>query len=98
MPIANFRDRATQDLNDGRASKAARSRLPTSLHAKARVKLARLHAAESLLDLASLPGNHFEKLRGDRVGRYSIRINDQFRICFGWSDNCAVEVEVVDYH
>ena len=68
------------------------------LHEKARVKLARLHAADSLNDLASLPGNRLEKLFGDRAGQYSIRINDQFRICFYWTNDGATEVEITDYH
>ena len=63
----------------------------------ARLKLVGLHAAISLEDL-SLPGLRLEKLDGDRKGQYSIRINDQYRICFKWGGNDAFEVEVVDYH
>jgi proteic killer suppression protein len=62
------------------------------------VKLARLHAAESLNDLASLPGTRLEKLVGDRAGQYSIRVNDQFRICFRWTNAGAADVEIIDYH
>ena len=72
--------------------------LPIVLHQKARIKLARLHAAETLADLGSLPGNHFEALRGDRRERYSIRINDQDRICFKWGNGSALDVEIIDYH
>lgn len=69
-----------------------------ALHEKARIKLARLHAAESLLDLGTLPGNRLEKLKGDRRGQYSIRINDQYRIYFYWFNDAAEKVEIVDYH
>ena len=66
----------------------------------AHLKLDRLDAALSLKDLAGLPGNRFEALRGDRVGQYSIRINDQWRICFAWPARSPgpVDVEIVDYH
>jgi proteic killer suppression protein len=57
-----------------------------------------LDSAEELADLRSPPGNRLEKLRGDRSGEYSIRINDQWRICFRWTDGGAHEVEIVDYH
>jgi proteic killer suppression protein len=65
-----------------------------------RLKLDRLEAAVSLTDLAALPGNRFEALKGDRRGQYSIRINDQWRICFEWPDKSPgpVNVEIVDYH
>jgi proteic killer suppression protein len=64
------------------------------------LKLDRLEAATSLKDLAVLPGNRFEALSGDRKGQYSIRINDQWRICFGWPESSPgpVNVEIVDYH
>jgi proteic killer suppression protein len=98
MAIRSFADRATEDINYARKSKPALRRLPAALHGKARVKLARLHAAESIEDLASLPGNRLEKLKGDRAGQYSIRLNDQHRICFRWSQTNADAVEIVDYH
>jgi proteic killer suppression protein len=98
MPIRSFKNQATEDINYGRRTKAALQLLPPSLHEKAQVKLARLGAADSLNDLASLPGNRFEMLKGDRRGQYSIRLNDQYRICFRWIDNGANEVEIVDYH
>jgi proteic killer suppression protein len=63
-----------------------------------RRKLAMLDAAARLEDLRVPPANRLEKLKGDREGRYSIRINDQYRICFTWKDGDAYEVEVVDYH
>jgi proteic killer suppression protein len=98
MAIRSFRDRATEDINYGRSSKASRRTLPSVLHEKAHIKLARLHAAETLGDLASLPGNRLEALRGDRLGQYSIRLNDQYRICFEWINDAAENVEIVDYH
>ena len=61
-------------------------------------KLDMLDAAPDIRTLSTLPGNRLERLRGDRQGQYSIRINDQWRICFMWSDRQAYEVEIVDYH
>ena len=61
-------------------------------------KLAILHRAERLDDLRIPPGDRLEMLRGDRAGQYSIRVNDQIRICFIWRDGDAFEVEIVDYH
>ncbi|HEX4056527.1 MAG TPA: type II toxin-antitoxin system RelE/ParE family toxin [Tepidisphaeraceae bacterium] len=98
MAIRSFASRATEDLNYARRSKRAMRLLPISLHEKARIKLARLHAAETLMDLASLPGSRLEKLHGNRAGQYSIRINDQYRVCFHWTDEGAEQVEIVDYH
>ena len=68
------------------------------MHKKAQVKLARLSAISGLYDLKAIKGNHFEALKGDRKGQYSIRINDQYRICFKWIDEHAARVEIVDYH
>jgi proteic killer suppression protein len=98
MPIRSFRNRATEDINYGLRSKAAARLLPAILHDKARVKLARLHSADSLRDLATLPGNRLEKLAGDRTGQHSIRLNDQYRLCFRWADFGAEDVEIIDYH
>jgi proteic killer suppression protein len=98
MPIRSFLTQGTEDINYGRETKSARRTLPVDLHAKAQIKLARLHAAESLLDLATLPGNRLEKLKGDRKGQHSIRINDKYRICFEWRNDAAENVEIVDYH
>ena len=98
MAIRNFANRGTEDINYGRRTKSALRLIAGALHEKVRLKLARLHAADSLNDLATLPGNRLEKLVGDRAGRYSIRINDQFRICFYWTDDGAADVEITDYH
>lgn len=69
-----------------------------SVERMARRKLLLLHRAKVLADLRVPPGNRLEALRGDRAGRYSIRINDQWRICFQWKDGDAYDVEIVDYH
>ena len=61
-------------------------------------KLVLLDSAESLEDLRTPPGNRLEKLKGDRAGQHSIRVNDQWRICFRWADGNVVDVELVDYH
>jgi proteic killer suppression protein len=98
VAIRSFANRGTEDINYARRTKAALRLLPARLHEKARVKLARLHAGDSLDDLASLPGSRLEKLKEDRAGQFSIRINDQYRICFAWSAHGAAGVEVVDYH
>ena len=73
-------------------------RFPTDIHRTALRKLLLLDAAETLEDLRIPPGNRLEKLTGDRQRQYSIRINDQWRICFRWSEGDAYEVEIVDYH
>ena len=98
MTIRNFHNKATEDINYGQASKVALKLLPQELHRKAQMKLARLSAATSMEDLRELRGNRLEALQGDRKGEYSIRINDQYRICFRWEQNQASDVEIVDYH
>lgn len=72
--------------------------LPTDIQRKARIKLEILDAAEKIDDLKVPPGNRLEKLSGDRPGQYSIRINNQWRICFLWKVGDAYNVEIVDYH
>lgn len=69
-----------------------------AIERQARRKLMLLHAARDLNDLRSPPGNRLEALRGDRAGQHSIRINDQWRICFRWRDGGAEDVEIADYH
>jgi proteic killer suppression protein len=93
-----FADPATRDIYDGLDSGRARKALPANLHTKAQNKLSLLAFADSVEDLRAPPSNHLEKLRGDRNGQYSIRINDRYRICFRWTEGEAVEVEIVDYH
>jgi proteic killer suppression protein len=93
--IASCRDKRTRDFAAGKRVKAF-----FSVERAARLKLDRLEAATSQGDLAALPGNHFEALKGDRRGQYSIRINDQWRICFEWTATAPgpSNVEIVDYH
>ena len=74
------------------------TKLPKDIQRTARRKLIYLDDAEDLQDLIAPPGNRLEKLKGNRSGQYSIRINDQWRICFEWVDNKAKNVEIVDYH
>ena len=96
--IRSFRDAATDDLFYGRDTKAARRRLPTKLWPLASRKLDAVDQAGELGDLRVPPGNRLDALRGDRQGQHSIRINDQYRICFRWTDSGPDEVEIVDYH
>lgn len=98
MAIESFSDKLTERINSGELSKQTQKLLPAELHQKAQIKLAILGAATSLNDLMELRGNRFEALKGDRKGQYSIRITDQYRICFEWRENNAYNVEIVDYH
>lgn len=92
--IKSFADKETEKIFGREFSK----KLPPPLQYKARLKLEVLDAAEALADLRVPPANHLEKLVGKRQGQYSIRINDQWRICFVWQDRDAYAVEIVDYH
>jgi toxin HigB-1 len=96
--IASFRDKGTEDLFDGRDTKQARKACPSDLVRVARRKLDQLNQAAVLGDLRAPPSNRLEKLAGERGGQYSIRINDQWRVCFRWADSGAEDVEIVDYH
>ncbi|MCY3807430.1 MAG: type II toxin-antitoxin system RelE/ParE family toxin [bacterium] len=73
-------------------------RLPSDIQRRARVRLQRVVAAAAVADLRVPPSHRLEALRGDRKGQYSIRINDQWRVCFVWTDQGAMEIEVTDYH
>jgi len=97
MAIVNFKNKATRDIAEGINSKAAQRILPSSLHLSARMRLNMLNSADSLLGL-SLPGFRLERLKGDRKGQYSIRVNSQYRICFLWDAQNASDVEIVDCH
>jgi toxin HigB-1 len=96
--IASFRDKGTEDLFDGSDTKQARKACPSDLVRVARRKLDQLNQAAVLGDLRAPPSNRLEKLTGEREGQYSIRINDQWRVCFRWADSGAENVEIVDYH
>ena len=93
--IVSYRDKRTKDFAIGKRVKAF-----SEIERAARLKLDRLEAAVTLKDLAALPGNRFEILKGDRKGQYSIRINDQWRVCFEWPQKAPgpINVEIVDYH
>jgi toxin HigB-1 len=98
MAIRNFKNKGTEDINYGKTTKEALRTLPRELHRKAQVKLARLGAVTSIRDLQEIRGNRFEKLKINRVDQFSIRINDQYRICFKWEKENVVDVEIIDYH
>ena len=93
--IVSYRDKRTRDFASGKPVKAF-----SGIGHAARLKLDRLEAAVELKDLGALPGNRLEGLKGDRKGQYSIRINDQWRICFEWPGDAPgpSNVEIVDYH
>lgn len=92
--IQSFADRDTERLFERHPVR----RLPVVLHRAMLRKLVVLDAAEQLDDLRVPPGNRLEKLRGDRAGQHSIRVNDQWRVCFRWKGGHAYDVEIVDYH
>ena len=93
--IVSYRGKKTRAFASGKRVKSF-----SAIERPARLKLDRLEAAASLKDLAALPGNRFEALAGERKGQYSIRINDQWRICFEWLEQAPgpSNVEIVDYH
>jgi proteic killer suppression protein len=96
--IVSFRDEGTEDVFDGRDTKKARKACPQSLWRVAGRKLDQINQAVDLDDLRVPPGNRLEALSGDREGQHSVRINEQYRVCFRWTESGAEEVEVVDYH
>ena len=96
--IESFKNQGTADIFDGVNSKAARKICPESIWRVAVRKLDQIDSVTTIDELAVPPGNHLEKLSGDREGQYSIRINDRYRICFEWSESDAQAVEIVDYH
>ena len=91
--IRSFRGKDAQALFEGQSSRRLQQ-----IGRVAQRKLMQLHAAQLLRDLTIFPGNHLEGLRGNRKGQHSIRVNDQYRICFVWRDGDAFDVEIVDYH
>jgi proteic killer suppression protein len=92
--IESFASKETEKILSGQVSR----KLPHNIKTAARRKLLYLYDAEDLRDLLAPPGNRLEKLRGNREGQYSIRINNQWRICFRWENDRAFDVEIVDYH
>ncbi len=95
--VINFRNDATRDVYDGEESKAARS-IPQNIWSVAQRKLDLLNSAHSLLDLKAPPANRLEALKGNMKGKYSIRVNDQYRLVFEFHDRNAYDVDIVDYH
>jgi len=93
MAISSFRDKKTKQLESG-----SNVREFKAIEKVARRKLRMIQAATKLSDLKAPPGNRLEALRGDRSGQHSIRVNDQWRICFVWENDRAYDVEIVDYH
>jgi proteic killer suppression protein len=96
--IVSFKNRGTEDVFNGLASRAASKTISAELQKLARRKMRMVDAAARLDDLRYTPGNQMEALRGDRQGQHSIRINGQYRICFAWTPMGPADVEVVDYH
>lgn len=92
--IETFKDKITKAIFEGKRVK----KLPEDLQRKAERKLIRIDTAVTIEDLRVPPGNMLESLSGDRKGQHSIRVNDQWRICFTWNDDGVYEVEFVDYH
>ena len=92
--IKNFKCKETEKIFNGKFSK----KLPQEIQRRALIKLHSIDVAEDVKDLLIPPSNKLELLSGNRKGQYSIRINDQYRLCFIWHDNNALDVEIVDYH
>ncbi|MCK4394447.1 type II toxin-antitoxin system RelE/ParE family toxin [Candidatus Bipolaricaulota bacterium] len=96
--IRSFATQATEDIFNGRSTKAARRTCPQNLWSIAGRKLDQLDSVESLRGLRIPPGNCLEQLSGSRRGQFSIRINDRYRVCFRWTETGPADVEIVDYH
>ena len=96
--ILSFKDDGTEDIFNGKKTKSARKSCPEKLWKLARRKLELIDSVVNLKELSIPPGNRLEALKGDRLGQYSIRINDQYRICFKWREQGPDEVEIIDYH
>lgn len=96
--IPSFRSAGTEDILDGIASGVARMCCPQTLWVIARRKLDQINRVRDAVELKVPPGNHLERLKGNRVRQRSIGINEQYRICFVWKDGHACQVEITDYH
>lgn len=92
--IRSFGNAMTEAVANGKLPKG----FPSDILRRAVRKLTMIENAVELIDLRAPPGNHLEALKGDRSGQHSIRINDQWRVCFTWADGGAEQVEIVDYH
>lgn len=96
--IRTFANSGTADIFDGTSTTASRRTCPQSVWSVARRMLDQINRVRSLDELAVPPGNRLERLKGNRAGQYSIRINEQYRICFRWENGNADDVEIADYH
>jgi len=96
--IESFKNKATEDIFNGTNTKAARKLLSNLLWRNASRKLDQIDSIRNVDELKVPPGNRLESLEGDREGQYSIRINDQYRICFKWNGRNSYDVEITDYH
>ncbi len=96
--IKSFKNVGTDDVFDGTASKAAGKCCPQSIWPVARRKLDQINRVQEITELQIPPGNRLEQLKGDRENQDSIRINQQYRICFIWEEGRAYEIEITDYH
>jgi len=92
--IKSFKNKETKKIFEGEYSK----KFPSEIQLRARRKLRQLDWSNQLKDLRNPQSNHLEQLSGDREGQYSIRVNDKYRVCFEWNEDCAENVELVDYH
>ena len=96
--IKSFKNLGTENIFDGSATKAARKCCPQSIWAVAQRKMDQINRVIDITELQVPPGNRLEQLRGDRENQFSIRINQQYRVCFIWKEGHAYEVEITDYH
>lgn len=92
--IKSFKCKETEKIFEGQSSQ----KFPRDMQDRALRKLRQLHVAQTIRDLKNPPSNHLEELKRDRKGQFSIRINQQWRLCFNWEDNNAYNVEIADYH
>ena len=92
--MKRFKDALTKQIFEGVIVKG----LPSDIERRAIIKLTMVEAATGINELATPPSNHLEKLKGDRAGQWSVRVNDRYRICFKWHKDRAWEIEFVDYH
>jgi proteic killer suppression protein len=96
--ISSFGNAGTEDVFNGSDTRLARRVCPKSAWSVAWRKLDQINRVRDVQQLAIPPGNRLERLRGDRAGQYSIRINEQYRVCFRWEEGNADQVEIADYH
>lgn len=96
--INSFKARGTEDIFDGNATRSARKCCPHTIWPVARRKMDQINRVRDVNELMVPPGNRLERLKGDREDQYSIRINQQYRICFFWKDGHVYDVEITDYH